>query len=68
MKFDRTDGKQARYMVSIYRERTADQIYYHYYRPAKECFDRIKNGEQEKGNTISLYDINKDVRKAFAKL
>ena len=68
MRFDRTDGKKARYMVSIYRGMVNDQIYYHYYKQAKACFDGIKNGGAETGNIISVYDLSKDTRKDFARL
>lgn len=68
MRFDRTGGKTARYMVSIYRGLVNDQIYYHYYKQAKDCFEGIKNGGAEAGNIISVYDLDKDIRKDFARL
>ena len=55
-------------MVTIYRGFVNDHFYYHYYKQAKDFFEGIKNGGIEVGNTISVYDLSKDIRKDFARL
>ena len=67
MKFDRTKGKSPRYLVSIYGETVEDKYYYHYFREADDFFDQLLRKEWEAGTAISLYDLQKDVRKNFAK-
>lgn len=70
MKFDRTKGKKARYLVSVYGWNVEDRYYYHYYREAKALFNEIKGKRTTSGNgnVVSVYDIEKDVRKDFARL
>lgn len=64
MKIDRTGGKEARYMVSIYRWNVSDYYYFNSYREAKNLYDKIKDTEQ---GIISLYDIKKDIRKEYTR-
>lgn len=65
MKFDFTQGREPRYMVSIYRELVSDQLYYPDYWSAKRSFDIEVDKFQEKGTIISLYNLKTDERKAF---
>lgn len=64
MRFDRTEGKKAKYMVSIHYWNNSDQIYFHYYKDAKAYFDS-KNPVDFKGAAVNLYDITNDIRKAY---
>ena len=64
MNFFHTD-KEPRYMVSIYRWSVSDAHYYRYYRDAKRFYDDQIKSEHDEGTVISLYDIQKDVRKEF---
>ena len=70
MRFDFTKGKTAKYMVSIYMpDGCYDHLYYHSHREAKEKFDKLsKSGHYEKGTAMSLYDIQKDIRKEYARI
>lgn len=67
MKFDRTNGKNAVYIVTLYGETVADYYYYHYLKDAKNLFNRLKEGNHEKGTIISIYDLINDTRKEFFK-
>lgn len=67
MKFDRTHGKEAMYMVSIYAFNVQDQYYFHYFKDAKKFFDEMLQVPQGKGVVISIWDIKNDIRKAFKK-
>jgi hypothetical protein len=64
MNFDFTHGEEARYMVGIYSETAYDRCFFHLYRKAKEFFDKH---EAKTGESVSIYDLKKDVRKAFKK-
>lgn len=66
MRFDYTDGKKAKYIVNHYNWNVEDHSYYHSYSEAKEAFERLKKVVQ-KGGVVSIYDMEKDVRKAFHK-
>ena len=70
MKFDFTKGKTAKYLVSIYMPCGCnDQLYYHYYKEAKEKFKTLCNcGHYDAGTRFGLYDMTKDVRKDYAKI
>ena len=67
MKFDFTKGKSPKYMVSIYGELIEDKIIYHYYRDAMSKFASIVAQGQPQGVAVSVYDMTKDVRKAYKK-
>lgn len=67
MHFDRTNGKEERYIVNLYSWDVEDHYYYHSYREAKNLFDKIKNEKHKEGTAISIYDIKNDVRKEFIK-
>ena len=67
MKFDYTHGKPAKYGVHIYSWNTSDIYYFGTYKAAKEFFDKATATEREKGTTICLYNIHKDIRKEFVK-
>ncbi len=65
MIFDFTHGKEVKYMVMYYYWNGFDRVYYHTYKEAKEGFERAITQEHEEGTAISLYDIKKDIRKAY---
>ena len=67
MKIDYTKGKEPKYLVSIYGWDIEDSYYFHYYEDAKQLFESIRKHEHE-GAAVSLYDLKKDVRRAFARL
>lgn len=67
MRFDYTHGKTPVYMVALHGELYSDYYYVHYYKDAKKLFDDIKNTEHSPA-TVSIFDIRKDIRKAFAKI
>lgn len=64
MRFDMTQGKSPRYMVSIYRWNVSDYYYFNTYREAKNLYDKVKDTEQ---GIISLYDIKNDIRKEYTR-
>ena len=66
MNIDRTRGEEARYVVNIYWSDciTFDRYYYHGYREAKKFYDQVV-ASAEQGVTVTLYDLKKDVRKAY---
>lgn len=66
MRFDHTRGKTAKYVVNLYAWNVEDHSYFHYYKEAKALFDRLKK-KQDNGTTLSIYDLQKDERKAFAR-
>ena len=66
MRFDRTEGKTERYVVSLYGENVEDHYYYHYYNKAKKLYESMR-GEQKPGTVLSIYDVEKDIRKEFSK-
>lgn len=70
MKFDFTKGQPAKYMVSVYDPAGChDQLYYHYFKEAKAELCRLKeSGFYEKGTIISIYDLQKDIRKEFIRV
>ena len=64
MKYDFTHGKTAQYQVGCYGEMIDYPMFFHYYKDAKDCFNRqITSGS--KWVAVSLYDMKKDVRKDF---
>lgn len=67
MRFDRTKGLKAKYIVTLYGWNVDDRYYCHYFRDAKAIFESIKAKGLEKGSATSIYDLEKDERKAFAK-
>lgn len=66
MKFDYTKGKEARYIVSLHSWNISDHYYTHTFKDAVKLFDRLK-GRLQEGMSVSVYDLKKDLRKAFAK-
>lgn len=65
MNIDRTKGEEARYSVNVYWDWISfDRYYYHGYREAKKFYDQVVS-TAEQGVTVSLYDLKKDVRKAY---
>lgn len=67
MKFDHTQGKEARYIVSIYAWNVNDMYYYHTFKDAKALYNRIKEEGLERGTILSISDMKKDIRKGFYK-
>lgn len=65
MRFDRTKGMKARYMVNVYGQRVEDHYYYHYFKEADKFFNELLRIPQEQGTILSIWDLQKDVRKGF---
>jgi len=68
MKFDYTHGNEAKYMVSAHRWNVSDQYYVDSMKKAKELFEDIKQTNKGDDVSVSIYDLKKDVRKAFARV
>ncbi len=66
MKFDYTKGKKAQYMVSIYSWNFSDHYYFSDADTAKKFFKKAGK-EKEEGVSVSLWDMQKDIRKEFVK-
>lgn len=71
-KFNLTNGKSARYMISYYPygfiQDDCRQLVYHYLKLAKSDFNYLKKSVISNGyGIVSLYDIKKDVRLDIAK-
>lgn len=66
MKIDRTEGLEAKWLVSINRWNVDDFYYFHYYKDAKTLFDDAVI--KEKGATISIWDMKKDTRKDYTRV
>ena len=67
MKFDYTKGLKAKYLVSVHNWQVDDFYYFHYFKEAKTLFESITE-EKYKGFSVSLYDMDTDVKKMFKKL
>ena len=65
MRFDRTNGKAAKYMVSIYEGLIEDHYYYHYKKDAEGFFDKLLRTPRTKGTRMTIYDLQKDKQIAF---
>lgn len=70
MRFDKTLGKEAWYMVSIHMpDGCNDFLYYHYYKDAKDKFKWLcECGHYERETSFSLWDIRKDERKNYVRI
>lgn len=69
MRFDYCKGKSAKYVVSVYYKMVDDHYYFHYYKEAKDFFERLKNNTKTKevARTIKVSDLEKDITKDFYK-
>jgi hypothetical protein len=67
MRFDYTNGRPAKYLVSIYCFNCHDLLLYPDYRTAKAAFKKLKEEPHDKGTVLSLYDYQKDVRKEMVR-
>ena len=71
MTWDKTGGLEARYTLNIYWETQflpiVDRYYYHYFKDAKKHFDKLVASD-EHGYTANIYDLKRDVRKAYHKV
>lgn len=67
MRFNCTKGKSAKYIVSLYGWDIEDRWYYHYFKDAKARFKQIMVSQLKEGYVASIFDLEKDERKAFAK-
>jgi len=65
MVFDYTKGKKVVYVVMVYYRDYIDMRYFHYYREAKESFEKLCSRTNEETISISLYDMKKDYRKEY---
>lgn len=68
MKFDYTHGKEAKYMVSAYCWSGSDQYYVESMTQAKKLFESLKQSNEGRDAVVSIYDLKKDIRKAFARV
>lgn len=64
MVYDFTRGKKPRYLLILHNWQVEDKIYYHYYREAKEKFDELKE-QYTRWESMSIYDMDKDIRKDY---
>lgn len=67
MKFNFTNGKTAKYMVSVYKWNQQDCYYYHFFKDAMKKFESLKSLPFEKDTVVSIYDVKNDIRKAFVR-
>lgn len=68
MRFDYTKGKKARYVVSLYGWNIEDHYYFNNYKEAGEMYKQLlKKHKDEVATCLGIYDLDKDIRKAFAK-
>lgn len=67
MRFDYTKGQHANYMVSIHRWNGNDFYYFHYFKDAKKLYDDVK-GKEEKGTSVSIWDMTRDIRKDYVRV
>lgn len=65
MKFDCTHGKEAKYMVTTYAWNGVDHCYFSNFREASTHFKELADKEMKRDTIISLWDLKKDVRKAY---
>lgn len=68
MRFDRTQGKEARYLVGVYGWNVQDYYYYHEYREAKAMFEQLKAHKWAKGTALHITDMKRDVRKDYVRV
>lgn len=68
MKFDCTHGNEAKYIVSRYGWASHDQYYVDSMATAKTLFEELKVMCEGKDECISIYDLKKDIRKAFTRV
>ena len=68
MRFDYTQGKKAKYIVSVHSWNVSDHYYCNCYKQAKELFDKLRENKEFKGRTVSVYDLKNDIQKNFAKI
>ena len=66
MRFDNTEGKNPKYMVTVYGWSIEDHYYYAEYRRALNMFKKLRDSVPG-GTSVSLYDMVKDVRKEYAR-
>ena len=64
MRFDRTGGKRALYVVGEHWFNGDDLFYYHEYASAKDEFDRLCE-RRKKGVSVTMYDLENGARKAY---
>ena len=68
MKFDYTDGNEARYMVSVYGWNIEDQYYVHTMFEARKLFKGLTEAHKDSNVAISIYNLSTDTRKEFIRL
>ena len=67
MRFDCTHGNKAKYIVSLYGWDVEDHFYCDTFKNAKRIFNIAKGTKFRKGTALSLYNIQKDIRKEYVK-
>lgn len=69
MRFFHTHGKDAKYLISLYNWNLEDHHYYDTFAEARKAFNKFVDGDTlEKDTVVSMYDLKKDVRKAFVRV
>lgn len=69
MRFDYTKGQSAKYLVSVYYGMLEDHYYFHYYKDAKKLFEDLKSKKEDLGGaSVSINDLEKDIRKDYARI
>ena len=67
MVFDKTKGEKAKYIVMTYGWNVEDRYIFHSYNEARKFWKELTGKNWEKGTAISLYDVEHDIRKEYAK-
>ena len=67
MRFDYTQGRPAKYLVSVYAFNVHDLYFYADYKAAKAGFNELGKTPHDRGTVLSLYDLKNDVRKEFTR-
>lgn len=62
MRFDYTNGKTAKYILSIYSDVIADHYYYADLASARKLFNKLTSAELPRGTSVHIYNLKKDVR------
>ena len=67
MRFNYTNGKEAKYLVAIHYDTTDDYYYFNRFNEAKRLFNSVKEDATKAGRVCSLVlsDLKADVRKDF---
>lgn len=70
MKIDKTNGHEPKYIVGVYYGLISDHYYFGAYVDANHFFKKLVakfETESDEPHSVSMYDIKRDIRKAFWK-